>query len=275
MLCKSLISLSLAATAVLANKKPGLHYDPNTISSCAYWFDNDDGTPCETVRRRWEVSPETFHEWNPSVTVDCKNWNYWSYCVAIPDVTTSSTTRPKPSATAMAPPPRHPADSWIDRGCYLIWDKMPLDKYNSAVSSSNLNHSSCQNACWADSFRFAGFRASTECWCSNSIVGRSTDGDPDCNLRCSGNSMEFCGGKDKFDMFEGSYTLRPLSQTTSIPTSTSKPPSYTSESSTSPSKSPTSTSTTSTSSGSDRYTNKTDILTFATALVTLLSLRAW
>ncbi|QYT01309.1 hypothetical protein H0G86_008353 [Trichoderma simmonsii] len=36
---------------------------------------------CEYIRSGFDISPEDFHKWNPSVGLDCKPWNFGSYCI--------------------------------------------------------------------------------------------------------------------------------------------------------------------------------------------------
>ncbi|KAK7964076.1 WSC domain-containing protein [Apiospora saccharicola] len=61
--------------------EPEMIYDLNTISTCTFWYDNYHGRSCKDVRDdTFNVSPEAFSRWNPSITLDCGNWqerNVW------------------------------------------------------------------------------------------------------------------------------------------------------------------------------------------------------
>ncbi|KGO65557.1 Peptidoglycan-binding Lysin subgroup [Penicillium italicum] len=75
---------------------PGLPSDPNTISTCTWWWDNVDGTiACADVPFQWGISMEDFLLWNPSITADCGNYlTGQSYCVEAPTATTPGTKEP-------------------------------------------------------------------------------------------------------------------------------------------------------------------------------------
>lgn len=209
---------------VQAYGKPRLQFDPNTIKSCIFWYDHDDHTTCEAIRSKWNLSPETFHLWNPSITLDCQNWKYWSYCVAIADETPTSTASTTLSTTqaSTAAPPRKTADLWTDRGCYDILDQFPLDKHYLALSGSQLTRANCEAACWQDKFRLVGLQGGTECWCSNSLIALPSTDQTSCNVPCAGNKTEICGSSStsKFNILEGSVVFPPdpSSTTTAQPT---------------------------------------------------------
>lgn len=59
-----------------------------TIKSCTYWYTNHFDQSCE---HSLDISPEDFVRWNPSITLDCKNWTEgWSYCLEIRSYANSS-----------------------------------------------------------------------------------------------------------------------------------------------------------------------------------------
>jgi WSC domain-containing protein len=103
----AMLALCAAASAEsVLNKRdeePALAVKPGTISTCNFWYDNGFGESCEVVRDWFfEISPEDFHRWNPSVSLDCQGWEDWySYCVRIED-SSPSTTSSKPSTTTAA-----------------------------------------------------------------------------------------------------------------------------------------------------------------------------
>lgn len=84
-LAGSLWLLGLVLPAV-ADREPNLPFDIRSPKDCAYWYDtsNRSNKTCESVRETWEVSPETFSRWNPTISVDCEGWApHHSYCVAV------------------------------------------------------------------------------------------------------------------------------------------------------------------------------------------------
>ncbi|OQE00087.1 hypothetical protein PENVUL_c059G04710 [Penicillium vulpinum] len=99
-----LLALSLALCGVEARPptlkaaSPNLPSDPSTISTCTWWWDNDDGAiACEDMPFEWGISMEDFLLWNPSITADCGNYlTGRSYCVEAP----AGGTGPSPTTTA-------------------------------------------------------------------------------------------------------------------------------------------------------------------------------
>lgn len=64
--------------------EPNMQYDLNTIKTCTWWYDNNEGKSCQVVRDwMFAISPEDFTRWNPSVTLDCGNWQELSYCIEV------------------------------------------------------------------------------------------------------------------------------------------------------------------------------------------------
>ncbi|KAI9375023.1 hypothetical protein BJX61DRAFT_550312 [Aspergillus egyptiacus] len=108
-----LVALALALGTVegrpryfLKDATPNLPADPNTISTCTWWWDNVDGAiPCEDMPFEWGISMEDFLRWNPSITADCGNYlTGRSYCVEAPaggneppPTTTTTSTEPTPT----------------------------------------------------------------------------------------------------------------------------------------------------------------------------------
>ncbi|WYZ35352.1 hypothetical protein EsH8_I_001628 [Colletotrichum jinshuiense] len=66
------------ASAVHLGKRgetPQANVLANTFKSCSYWYDNYEGESCVVVRDyMFAISPETFSRWNPSVGLDCSDW---------------------------------------------------------------------------------------------------------------------------------------------------------------------------------------------------------
>eukprot|EP01059_Diplonema_ambulator_P016847 TRINITY_DN28820_c0_g1_i1.p1 TRINITY_DN28820_c0_g1~~TRINITY_DN28820_c0_g1_i1.p1 ORF type:complete len:2516 (+),score=639.61 TRINITY_DN28820_c0_g1_i1:711-7550(+) len=52
----------------------------------------------------------------------------------------------------------------------------------------------CTAICQHNGFTYAGMQAGSECWCGNSYSGYAWNWDSYCNIPCTGNSAEMCGG---------------------------------------------------------------------------------
>lgn len=90
--------------------------------------------------------------------------------------------------------------TWVYIGCYTdsVINRQMNTKY---VRRSNDNTvKSCQQYCLKLKFIYAGPQYSKECWCSNALpaLGPSTN----CNMPCTGNITEICGGPSALSIYE-------------------------------------------------------------------------
>ncbi|KAJ4147090.1 hypothetical protein LMH87_001638 [Akanthomyces muscarius] len=231
LLLNSVVWLLACVSPVLGSKEPQLSWDPNTIKDCTYWYDNTGSRTCDSIRNSWNISPETFSRWNPSVGTNCEGWRFQSYCVRVkaeettssptPTSTTSSTSS---TTTETAPP------LWTDTGCYQDAATHPLQTRLPSPGGNDLTRAKCEAACWSAGYLYAGFKAGVECWCGKYVQGTLSPSPSDCNIACAGNSSEMCGGSNLFGIVVGRDP--PYSHTT-----TSEPATSTSSSSASSSSS--------------------------------------
>ncbi|KAI0542596.1 hypothetical protein GGR58DRAFT_452881 [Xylaria digitata] len=227
---KPAITLALSYTFALAaaSTYPKLQWDPATISTCIEWFDNGGLDTCESIRSLFNISPQDFHTWNPSVGSDCKPWEYQSYCIltkerlasltstkttaAVTTTTTTSTT-----STTHTPSPT----AWNALGCYTDDDaRFPVLEKQVRSADSALTIPSCEDACWKASngtVLYAGVKQGNQCWCSSFVGGQTARNEADCNTPCSGDEAAICGGTNRINVFEPVTTK---STPTSVSTST-------------------------------------------------------
>jgi hypothetical protein len=215
----TLLSLTALATLHLstASPTPGLYADPNTIASCVEWYDNTEGLTCKELRDYFTTTPEQFTEWNPSVSLDCEPWNEWqSYCIVtqerLDDTASSLSARLSASATSTAtstsstttlgPSPT----AWSELGCYFDDPShLPLLESRVSANDESLTIGKCQDACYRAAYQFAGVKGGNECWCSPFVGGEWADDQEDCNLPCTGDEGEVCGGDETVNVFEAEY----------------------------------------------------------------------
>ncbi|RYP68851.1 hypothetical protein DL769_005424 [Monosporascus sp. CRB-8-3] len=89
---------------------PSLTYDPNTDINCNWWWDADNGLPCELIVERSGLTMDDFKKLNPSINT-CEDWQEGhSYCVDVPRLhariktcTTSKPTNITTPTTSAAP----------------------------------------------------------------------------------------------------------------------------------------------------------------------------
>jgi len=173
-----------------------------------------------------------FSEWNPSVGLDCKPWDWQSYCVitqrkydSIHPTTTSSKVITTTTSTSQAPSLGPSPTSWDALGCYSQNPNRPiLEKNMNLNGDTSLSVLKCKNSCYRRAYTFAGVQEGNQCWCSSYVAGEWTKNQTDCNIPCTGNKAEFCGGKGVINVFEALQNAAPVittSVTSASVTSTS------------------------------------------------------
>ncbi|KAH8130340.1 hypothetical protein FP744_10000043 [Trichoderma asperellum] len=203
----------LGSRLCVATPYPLLQYDPATTKDCVDWINNTGNKTCKEVRDSFDLTPEEFSQWNPSVGVNCdKLWIVASYCIlthqklsqlmstmtstttssTVPITTTTSTTVLRPSPTV-----------WRELGCYAdrpnrsILAKLVSDKDGDTA----LTIPKCQDTCYRLNYEYAGVKAGNQCWCSGYVAGEWTPHKTDCNMACTGDATKNCGGKDCLNVF--------------------------------------------------------------------------
>lgn len=173
-----------------------------------------EGKTCAHVRAQYYVDPASFSRWNPAISLDCEGWlGGWSYCVEVFSeaqssaiaagyISTTTTTSPKALCTTV--PTQKPTPPWIDKGCYLATytDITVLSNKSTVASGSDLTIDKCKAACYAWDFTYAGVELGNECWCGNGIRNEKPDDEAECNMPCSGNPTEICGGTARINVFQ-------------------------------------------------------------------------
>ncbi|KAI8811928.1 WSC domain-containing protein, partial [Cladochytrium replicatum] len=119
----------------------------------------------------------------------------------------TSTTPPPPTYGVSSPP-----SNWKVAGCYsdqILWRTLTA-KY----TSGSMTVEKCSDNC--KGYKFFGVEYGNECYCGDTLSNGGTSMDASgCNMKCSGNSGQFCGGSNRLGLYE----------TNSYPTSPSPSPS--------------------------------------------------
>lgn len=196
----------------VASNPSALSYDPNTAKDCVDWYDNAFGKSCEYVRDYYTITPEQFHQWNPSIGLDCAPWLIASYCIVTRQrmidagkwPTSSSTIDVAPTTTSTTTSLGPSPTVWTDRGCYADNSSDPIlaKKMSADEGDARLTISSCKDMCYNAAFRFAGLENGNQCWCSPYIGGEWTKDQNDCNIPCTGDQITICGGKNLLKVFQ-------------------------------------------------------------------------
>lgn len=224
---KGLLALAFVVRLCGAGPTPQMQWDPDTISSCMDWYDNAGTETCEYIRDMFKISPQDFHTWNPSVGLDCKPWNLQSYCILTKErwasfTSTMTVSTSKATSTSTSVSTHVPSlTAWKALGCYTDDDPAwpVLEKaYSKEGGDPALKISSCQSTCWAASLKhtvlYAGVKEGNQCWCGSFVAGQTSRNQTDCNLPCSGDKTQICGGKGRLNVFAPATTGQPSSSTT-------------------------------------------------------------
>ncbi|KAF8963742.1 WSC domain-containing protein [Flammula alnicola] len=98
---------------------------------------------------------------------------------------------------------------WNSLGCYTDSTTSRTIRTASYTSVNNMTIASCQAYCATGGYLFAGVEYARECYCDNTIHSPGapapiTPGDPTggCNMPCTGDQTELCGGSDRIQIFE-------------------------------------------------------------------------
>ena len=88
---------------------------------------------------------------------------------------------------------------WSSTGCWQDNVQSRVLGYRANVAG-DMTVQKCITACYAAGFNNAGVEYAAECWCGTSVTG----GRPgiSCNMVCSGNSSEYCGGSANINLYQ-------------------------------------------------------------------------
>ncbi|EFZ03027.1 WSC domain protein [Metarhizium robertsii] len=204
------------ATLVAGDVLPQLGWDPETVKSCAGWYDNAGDVTCEYVRQLFGIPAEMFTQWNPSINLDCKPWRIQSYCIITQErvdeyerthgtstTTSTSTTKSITTRTSTTSTLGPSPTKWTELGCYNQGIPSILEeRITTEGGDDTLTIPKCQDICYHLSFYFAAVKSGNECWCSSYIGGEYAKNAAECNRPCAGDKTTICGGKDRFNIFE-------------------------------------------------------------------------
>ena len=117
--------------------------------------------------------------------------------------TTASTTATATTTSSAASASVTASDSseWYALGCAIDTSSRILSGY-ALDGQSDMTIDSCLELCEDQGYSFAGVEFGDECYCGNSIPGNVTYSDDACNVVCSGDSSETCGGSWALDLYE-------------------------------------------------------------------------
>ena len=119
----------------------------------------------------------------------------------------STSTGPLPSWTG-TPAVNKTIGSWEYLGCGLEVSGRALAQ-SSYSDGAAMTIESCQAFCTMNNYALAGLEYSYQCYCANTIATDSALGQTGCNMACSGNAAETCGGSNRLSIFNNTAYIYP------------------------------------------------------------------
>lgn len=214
-----LLSVVVLTRYAASTGYPTLQWDPDTVKDCVEWYNNDEGETCEYVRNYFGITPAEFRTWNPSLGLDCKPWDYQSYCIVTesklnatkPTTTSSKMSSSTTSVATLAPSPT----SWTGLGCYVEDPTLPILEQNmNPNGDAALTIPKCKNSCYRRAFGFAGVQKGNQCWCGSYVGGNWANNQTSCNTPCTGDKNTVCGGNGFVNVFRAEQNQGPAPTTT-------------------------------------------------------------
>jgi hypothetical protein len=220
-----LAALIRGVESLVSHSEPSLQWDGNTTKDCTVWYDNIDGYTCRQVRDDFlRIPPEDFTRWNPSITLDCDNWKFLSYCIEVASEMTTTTSTPRhttTSSTSTTSTVRPTPIAWEPLGCYVDGNPHTVRNRSEKASGQDLTIAKCQDDCWASGYRHAGVTGGMECYCGRFVANEHTPDQSDCNIPCAGDDSETCGGSSAMYAYGAkTYELPPWTITIPHPSAT-------------------------------------------------------
>lgn len=133
--------------------------------------------------------------------------NGQTFAVSYQDLTTIGTT--------CASPPTSQTPAWTPIGCYT--DSVSSRTLNAAQNYDTKGMTTESCAAFCKSYKYFGTEYSQECYCANSLGPQSTvaaNAGQSCNMACTGDSTETCGGSGYLNLYQNPLSNLPVSPTT-------------------------------------------------------------
>ncbi|KAF2170893.1 hypothetical protein M409DRAFT_35857, partial [Zasmidium cellare ATCC 36951] len=93
---------------------------------------------------------------------------------------------------------------WTYLACYTDSGNARTLRTSQGVSAGadNLTIAECTDACKSAGYGMAGVEYARECWCDDAIQNGATVAQSGCDMTCTGNSTEYCGGSNRINVYQ-------------------------------------------------------------------------
>lgn len=106
------------------------------------------------------------------------------------------------------PPPPRPVNNITFKaaGCYAEPADGTRAMDRSRTATDQMTPAACFNICGLSGWPYAGLEYGDECWCDDDVSTEAMLTDPSrCNMKCSGDATQICGGDRVFNMYNGTF----------------------------------------------------------------------
>ncbi|PVF97904.1 WSC-domain-containing protein [Serendipita vermifera] len=97
-------------------------------------------------------------------------------------------------------PGMSPVGDWNGMGCYTdsVAARTLPNQFN---VEGDMTVEKCTNVCLENAFKYAGVEYGVECYCANEIGGTGQTANAGCNMPCSGDATQTCGGGNRINIY--------------------------------------------------------------------------
>ncbi|KAL8419954.1 hypothetical protein RB594_002923 [Gaeumannomyces avenae] len=113
--------------------------------------------------------------------------------------------------TVALPPCLSAFQPFVYSGCYNDVKKPDTLSFKSPLSRDNMTVEMCVADCKGNGYRYAGLEYYGDCYCGASVNGPEAT-EAECNLPCTGNKNQTCGGNDRISIWQDP-TFKHLNET--------------------------------------------------------------
>ncbi|KIO26850.1 hypothetical protein M407DRAFT_234114 [Tulasnella calospora MUT 4182] len=111
---------------------------------------------------------------------------------------------PNVSPSVITPRASSAPAGWTYMGCFKDSPSRILS--TKVTTSSSNTPTSCLALCTKSGFQYGGSEFGNECWCGNTLTSPIARPESDCNLPCSGDNTQTCGGSLALALYQVAST---------------------------------------------------------------------
>lgn len=106
------------------------------------------------------------------------------------------------SSQPVGPQPNPGANGFSYVGCYSEGTSgRALTHGIGSIPAAQMTIANCTSACKTAGYSLAGTEYSSECYCDNNVQNGGAPASSGCNMLCSGNQTEICGGSSRLSLY--------------------------------------------------------------------------